>query len=265
MTLSISQRWWIVARPNPSAHFRLFCFPHAGGNASTSRSWHASLPSAVEVYGVQLPGRANRIGELALTRLADLVEGIGLAIRPLIDRPMVFFGHSMGALLSFELARWVRRHYGVQPIHLFVSGRRAPQLSELDKQTYLASDADFIAKLSGLNGTPSDLFRDSELFDLVLPTVRADFKAVETYRYLEEPPLDCPITVYGGTEDPESQHGRMEAWDTQTTVGCSTHIVRGGHFFVQSNERELLFLLNASLLQVIDSYSRTRPFIDQRL
>jgi medium-chain acyl-[acyl-carrier-protein] hydrolase len=246
---SPSERWWLVPRLNAAALIRLFCFPHAGGTASLCRTWHATLPSEIEVCGAQLPGRANRISEPAFSRLTDLVEAIGAAMTPLLDKPVAFFGHSMGAVVSFELARWLRRHHGLQPVHLFVSGRRAPQLPQTNAPTYLTRDDQFLATLGELNGTPQDFFREQALLELILPTLRADFEAVETYRYLDEPPLDCPIMVFGGRDDEESIDGRLDAWQSQTNRSCSKYMMDGGHFFIHSNEQRMLSLIRTGLLR----------------
>src|ERR1051325_6521141 len=228
-------RWWVVARPNPAATLRLLCFPHAGGSASTFHAWHANLPAEAEVRAAQLPGRANRIAEPAFKRIGDLVEEIGATILPLADRPIALFGHSMGAIVSFEIARWLRRHRGVEPAHLFVSGRRAPHLPDrTNPPRYLANDDDLLAKLAELDGTPADVFRDPELFKSLVPTLRADFEVVETYDYAGEPPLDCPITAFGGHDDTETHDGRLDAWQSQTTRTFSRHFFDGGHFFLQS-------------------------------
>ena len=248
---AVPGRWWVVPRPNPDAGLRLICFPYAGGNASMCRSWHASLPWDVEVCAAQLPGRANRISEPAFNRLAGLVEAIGAVIEPLCDRPVALFGHSMGAVVAFEVARWLRRHGRPAPVHLLVSGRRAPHLPQTRPPNYLANDEEFIAKLGELNGTPPDLFRHPEILQLLLPTLRSDFQAIETYQYTEEPPLNCPITVFGGRDDEESGGVMLDAWQRHTKVNCSKHLMDGGHFFIHSDEPRLLSLLRLELLRTL--------------
>src|SRR6202521_4801574 len=122
--------WYVAHPPNPDAALKLFCFPYAGGSASAFRSWHLALPREVEVCGVQLPGRANRLLEPAFTCIPDLLEELAPALLAVADRPFAFFGHSMGAIVAFELSRWLQRHKEVMPKHLFVSGRRAPQIPD---------------------------------------------------------------------------------------------------------------------------------------
>jgi medium-chain acyl-[acyl-carrier-protein] hydrolase len=194
--------WWVRSKPNPQAALRLLCFPYAGGTASVFRAWHLALPE-VEVYGIQLPGRANRFLEPAFTRAPDLVEVLAPALEGLFDKPFVFFGHSMGAIISFELARWLRCHGKPLPRRLFVSGRRAPQTPDAVPPRYLLNDVDFITSLSELNGIPDEVMNNPELVRLALPALRADVELSETYEYREEPPLECPITAFGGVDDNE--------------------------------------------------------------
>jgi medium-chain acyl-[acyl-carrier-protein] hydrolase len=252
--VSVFDRWWVIPRPNSAASLRLVCFPHAGGNASVFRAWHTSLPSEIEVCAVQLPGRANRMAEPAINRLADLVEAIGVAMTPLLDKPVALFGHSMGALMGFEVARWLRRHRGLLPAHLMVCGRRAPQLPATESPHYLQDDEAFLANLSRLKGTPVDLLHD--LLPLILPTMRADFEAVETYKYTDEPPLACPITVFGGRDDEESLEGRLTAWQSQTTGTFSEYLMDGGHFFMHADEQGMLSRMGGELQETIAELRR---------
>src|SRR5438552_7109196 len=124
--LPVTDSWLACLKPRPHAAVRLFCFPYAGGGASAFRCWPDALPASIEVCPVQLPGRETRFREPPYTRLAPLAEALGHALRPFLDRPFAFFGHSMGALVAFELTRWLRRAGGPQPAHLFVSACAAP-------------------------------------------------------------------------------------------------------------------------------------------
>src|ERR1051325_10798789 len=199
-----SDPWITIAGPNPQAGMRLFCFPYAGGSSLIYRQWHESLPYDVEVCLVQLTGRGSRLMETPYKRVGPLVEAVAGAIQPLLDRPFAFFGHSMGAIICFELARHLRRQRpDTQPAYLFVSGRRAPQFPDTDRVTYDLPEPELIAELRRLHGTPQEVLEHPELMRLMLPLLRADFELVQTYEYTPEPPLGCPIAVFGGLQDYE--------------------------------------------------------------
>ncbi|HEX8853681.1 MAG TPA: thioesterase domain-containing protein, partial [Pyrinomonadaceae bacterium] len=149
-------------------------------------------------------------------------------------------GHSMGAILSFELTRALRRRHSLAPLHLFVSGRRAPHVRSDERVTYNLPTAEFIERLRHLKGTPAEVLEHEELLQLMLPILRADFELVETYRYEDEPPLSCPISVYGGLEDAEVEQEHLRAWCEQTIAACSLKMFEGDHFFLQTAQRLLL-------------------------
>jgi medium-chain acyl-[acyl-carrier-protein] hydrolase len=225
----------------------MFCFPYAGASASIFRSWHTRLPEQVETYGIQLPGRGNRTFEPPFTRVSELVDKLGAALLPLLDRPFVFFGHSMGAILSFELARSLRRNQQVSPAHLFVSGRRAPQIADTSPPLHLMNDVSFLTTVKELNGTPPEVLANVELLQLLLPALRADTELCETYAYVNDAPLPCPITAFGGRSDDEETLNLMEGWRLQTQNRFCLHPLEGDHFFIRSSEQELLNLLRVEL------------------
>jgi medium-chain acyl-[acyl-carrier-protein] hydrolase len=243
-------RWLYCFRPAPKAGLRMFCFPYAGGNAMVFRDWAAKLPPGVEVSAVQLPGRGNRMQEPPMTRLAELVEAMAPALLPHLDQPFVFFGHSMGATLSFELARWLRRERGPSPLKLFVSGRSAPQLNKTHPPIHDLPQPELVEELKRLNGTPHEVLEHPELMELMLPLLRADFCVCDTYEYTEAPPLDCPITVFGGLEDTGIPRRNLEAWREQTTAAFTLRMLPGDHFFLHSKTSLLLQLLSAELQQL---------------
>lgn len=239
--------WWVLSRPNPGAALRVFCLPYAGASASIYRSWHTALPAEVEVFGVQLPGRSNRYSEPPFTRVKDLVDSLVPALVPLLDRPFVFFGHSMGAIASFEAARWLRRYRERVPDHLFVSGRRAPQIPDTSPPMHLMNDEEIIAKISELNGTPRSILNNAEMRQMILPVIRADAAICETYKYVDDAALPCPITAFCGLEDREETPELSKEWRVQTTSVFTLHELKGDHFFIHSNERKLLRLLGQDL------------------
>ncbi len=239
---------WVSWRsPNPQASLRLFCFPYAGGAALTFRTWHNSLPIAIEICPVELPGRGNRITSVPFTRLQLLVQAIAIAILPYLDKTFAFFGHSMGGLVSFELARLLRKNYGKSPVHLFVSGYRAPQVDDPDPPIHALPEPEFLEELRRLNGTPEVVLENTELMQMLLPALRADFAVIETYAYTPEPPLDCPITAFGGLQDQEVSCDDLKAWIEQTNAAFSLHTLPGDHFFLQSAQPLLLQSLSQEL------------------
>jgi medium-chain acyl-[acyl-carrier-protein] hydrolase len=242
--------WLVIPRENPSARLRLFCFPYAAGTAMTFRKWPESLPGGVEVCAVQPPGRGDRLREKPFGSLLPLVRAIAHAVAPRLDKPFAFFGHSMGAMIGFELARHLRREMGLLPAHMFISGRRAPQLDRSERVTYNLPESEFIDSLRDLNGTPPEVLEHRELMQLMLPLLRADFAVCQTYSYLHEPPLDCPFTVFGGLSDPEVSRRQLEAWREQTSGPWALRRLPGDHFFLHSAQGTLLSLLSHELNKI---------------
>ncbi|MBD1902832.1 thioesterase II family protein [Trichocoleus sp. DQ-A3] len=244
-------------KPNPLSSLRLFCFPYAGGGALNFRTWSQGLPVGVEVCAVELPGRGKRILEAPFTQALPLVQAIAHALLPYLDKPFAFFGHSMGALVSFEVARLLRREYGMSPVHLFVSGRSAPQLPLQEPPIHSLPQPAFIEELRRLNGTPKAVLENVELMELLLPILRADFAVLETYVYAAEPPLQCPITAFGGLQDVKVSVDRLEAWRQQTSAKFSLQMLPGDHFFVQSAQPLLLQFLSRELnsISTVGKYS----------
>lgn len=235
--------WLYCPRPNPEARLRLFCFPYAVGTANVFRPWADSFPAEIELYAIQLPGRGPRLTEPAFDTLAPLVQALGRSLHRYFEEPFAFFGHSMGALVSFELARYLRREWGLEPAHLFFSGRRAPQLAEKEPPVHLLSHAQLLEKMRSLNGTPPEVLNNREFVELMLPIFRADFSVCETYAYIPELPFQCPISVFGGLEDEDVDRLGLEAWGVQTTSRFSLHMLAGDHFFLHTCRRQLLEML----------------------
>lgn len=243
----IHSRWLEGYKPRPNAAFRLFCFPFAGGTAASFRSWPGNLPGFIEALPIQLPGRGGRFLEMPSSRLTEIVEVLGHALPPFFDRPFAFFGHSMGALIAFELARWLRWERNVSPAHIFVSGRRAPQLPERDPITHNLPEAEFMQKLRSLNGTPKRVFDHPELMQLMIPMLRADFSVCETYKYRSDSPLNCPLTIFGGAGDTAIPREHLELWREHTTSVFSLHMFPGDHFFLKSAQHEMLGVIAQQL------------------
>ena len=216
------------------------------------RGWQESLPASVEVCPLQLPGRERRLPEKAFTRMEPLVGEIAKVLLPYLDKPFAFFGHSMGGIISFELTRRLRREHGLQPEQLFVSGRRAPQIPSTKPITYDLPEEELIEELRRLNGTPKEVLEHPELLGLLLPVLRADFELIQTYQYTAEPPLDCPISAFGGLEDVDVGRELLEGWREQTTASFALRILPGDHFFLHSSKGTLLRILSQEISQVVD-------------
>lgn len=232
-------RWLKRVPRGPRARVRLFCFPYAGGGASAYRLWGAGLPPWIEPVAVQLPGREERLVEPPYTAIAPLVQGALKAMGPFFDLPFALFGHSMGALVVFELARALRRLRCAEPAHLFVSGRCAPELPHPLPPLAGKLDADLMRQLARLGGTPPEVLASDELMELVLPIFRADVTVCEKYEYRPELPLGCAISAFGGLGDPVILRDTLLTWEKQTTRGFTLRMVPGGHLFV-NEARDLL-------------------------
>lgn len=178
--------------------------------------------------------------EAPFTRLGSLVETLERALHPYLDKPFAFFGHSMGALISFELARHLRRRSGVSPVHLLVSGARAPQRKDPFPPIHRLPDTGFVQQLRRLGGTPEDVLKNPEFMSLMLPTIRADFALCETYVHRFEPPLTCPISVYGGHQDSRVAYEDLLAWRYQTRSSFRVLVFPGRHFFLHTAEAAIV-------------------------
>ena len=246
---SSSSPWLVWHRRNPDARLRLFCFPYAGGSATIFRNWHTKLQTDLEIIAIELPGRGSRINEAAYDRLKPIIEAAAPAIIPHLTKPYVFFGHSMGALLSFEMARYLRRHHPhvLAPSHLFVSGRSAPQCDKERLLLHTLAEPDLVREIRRLNGTPAEILADPELMELVLPLLRSDFAVYDTYVYEHDEPLSCPISAYAGLQDREMTRAEVKAWGEQTSGAFRISMFPGDHFFIHADERLLLQTLAREL------------------
>jgi medium-chain acyl-[acyl-carrier-protein] hydrolase len=243
-------RWLAYRDVNPRAKMRMFCFPYAGGGASIYRGWGASLPSDLEVCPVQIPGRESRLREPPFSEPGRMIPAIADALDPYWDLPFVFFGHSMGAMISFELTRELRRRGRTQPLHLFVSGRRAPQMPAREEPIHALPEPEFIEKLRELNGTPEEVLQHAELMKLILPILRADFGINETYEYTEEAPLDAGISAFGGLGDEDVTREDVEAWKENTRSKFRMRMLPGDHFFINSGKDLVLESVSRDLAEL---------------
>ncbi|WP_437654253.1 thioesterase II family protein [Sorangium sp. So ce1182] len=253
-TRSTSDTWVGCPRPNPASRLRLFCFPYAGGGASAYSTWWRELPAHTELCAIRLPGREARMSEPPFDRLTPLVQALATAIEGWLTKPFAFYGHSLGSLVSFELARELRRRGAPLPRHLFVSGRRAPHLP-VAAPLHGLSDAAFLAWLRRMGGTPEEVLREPELLALFLPVLRADVAVNEVEPFVPGPPLDCPISAFGGLDDERASRADIEAWRELTRGPFRVEMFPGGHFFVRSAREPLLRSVSA----LLDGVERDLP------
>ena len=231
---------WIV-RPDerPGAALRLFCFPYAGGSAAMYQRWPRGVSVEVEVCAVELPGRGRRFADRLVHDFFELVVETAEGVAPMLGPRFAFFGHSMGALVSFELARAMRREFGVTAEHLFVSAWRAPQLP-LGSALHRLPEMEFVERLQArFSGIPEGVLRDREIMDMMLPVPRADLAVCETYSYASDEPFDCPITVLGGHEDHWVNAAELAAWTIHSSHSTNVEMFPGDHFFI-NDARQLV-------------------------
>lgn len=226
---------WIGRRLTAEAglDLRLFCLPCAGGGASAFRAWRADLPASIDLCPIQLPGRETRLHEHPFTTMEPLVAALADALEPHLGMPYALFGHSMGALTAFELARELRRRGKPEAVRLFVAGFASPETPRT-RERHRMNDRDLIAELRDFGGTPAVLLNDAEMMRHVLPILRADFSVIETYRRRDEAPLDIPISGMAGAEDREAPAVAMTGWGRQSSAGFRLTVFSGDHFFVHA-------------------------------
>ncbi|WP_119730358.1 thioesterase II family protein [Thermomonospora amylolytica] len=223
--------WLRRLRPAPEAGVRLVCFPYAGGSAVMYRGLADRLWPAVEVLAVQYPGRQDRRREALVHDIGELADRIAPHVP--VDADLAFFGHSMGAVVGYEVARRLEREAGVVLRELFASGRRAPSRARPPLRP--RDEEEFVAWLITLGGAGAGLLNDPEMRALFLPVLQADHGAIEAYRHSPGPVLNCPITVLTGESDPLTTLAEARDWARHTTAGTEVRVFAGGHFFIESD------------------------------
>ncbi|MCS0603072.1 alpha/beta fold hydrolase [Streptomyces sp. LP11] len=242
-TLAEQDRLWLRRyHPRPDAPARLVCLPHAGGSATFYHPVSASMPDSVDVLCVQYPGRQDRRGEPPATSIGDLAERITDVLLPWTDRPLVLFGHSMGASLGFEIARRLEHEHGIVPRALVASARRAPSCPR-DESVHLRDDDGLVEEMRQLSGTDAAILDDVELIRMALPAIRADYRIAETYRYEAGPNVTCPIVGLVGDADPKVTVAEARAWSRHTDGTFEFRVFEGGHFYLTAHQKDILALL----------------------
>lgn len=246
-------KWISFPKKQPNAKLRLFCFSYAGSGASVYRRWPNTILSEVEICAVKLPGHEGRFIEEPYRRVTKLVEDLASDIFPLFNKPFLFFGHSLGAHISFYLARYLRKNYKLCPLHMFVSGARAPHLPERPGSLHYKMEKDiFIKKLIELGGMAEEILQNKELIDLLLPILRADVEILNTTEYYEEEPLDCSISSFGGLHDPRVSREDTEAWNKHTHGDFCLTMISGKHLFINTHREQVIDLVNRDVSSYLE-------------
>lgn len=238
--------WFPALRNQPGSDLRLIAFPYAGGGIPAFRSWPDLLPPSFELRVAQLPGRGSRYREPRFHTMEPAIEALEQSILPLLDRPFAFFGHSLGALLAFEVTHRLRLR-GLKPVHLFVSGRIAPQLTSRFPPIHHLSEDLFLEELKAFNGMSQAILDSREILEIVLPIVRSDFALLESYRYVKAEPLACPITIFGGWQDRQTNQKELSGWQEHTLHPSDLQMLPGDHFFIDSARATLVTSITSKL------------------
>jgi medium-chain acyl-[acyl-carrier-protein] hydrolase len=233
--------------PRPRPTLRLFCFPYAGAGAAAFRDWDRGLPAELEVAAVRLPGRESRFLEEPYETLEPMIEALLDVLARHRDVPFAFFGHSLGALVAYELTCALHERAAPLPVHLFASGRVAPHLKDPDGDVHKMTDAQLVQELRERGQTPEEVLENDELLEMLLPAVRADFAVAELYQPRSRPPLPLPLTAFGGTEDPDVPEFAVQAWAEHTRATFAHRMFAGGHFFLDEHREPLLRTIGETL------------------
>lgn len=232
-----------MVRPHrvTAPRLRLVCFPYAGGGPAAFRPWARLLPPDVELCIVHLPGREGRWRDPVISHADGLIGPIAEALLPLLTTPYVFYGHSLGTLVGFEVARYLDRVHGTVPTQFVGGAHRAPHLPNSHPEIRHLGNDPFVEEINRrYGGIPQLVLDNRELLELMLPALRADFSVYETYEYREAPPLRCPMTVFGGTDDRFVSASEIAAWRRHTSARFQDPMLPGDHFFIQPH-RTVLF------------------------
>ncbi len=250
---------WLIrfSRRNGSTpSVRLFCFHFAGGSALSFKSWPQYLPKNIELIAIQLPARDGRYTETALTDTRKIVDALSQEIAPYLDMPYIIFGHSLGALISYELLQALNKP-NVRPPHLFIpSAYRAPHLPARAKPAYTLPDKDFIIRLEEFEGTSKTVLDNEELMAAFLPRIRADFQVLETYQYQQRTRLNTRILAVMGKDDSHVKDTELMEWEGHTQKSFACRFFEGGHFFIQTAEKELIQMIQHECQLLTQSIAR---------
>lgn len=229
--------WFYVPQPNYEAKMRLFCFPYAGGTAEIYYDWQYEMPEEIEMVAIHYPGHIQRSKEKLFTRLSRLVESIGEEIEQYTDKPYAFFGHSMGALIAYELSRHFASEGRKMPEYLFLSARRSPCLPVIHPCIHKLTTEECISVMRGFNMIPEEVIDNKTMIEKILPVIKADFEMIETWQFdAKTSLLDIPISAFGGTNDSLATKKDIEAWEKMTSAKFNAYFFPEKHFFILNDE-----------------------------
>ncbi|MBE2224880.1 MAG: thioesterase [Anaerolineae bacterium] len=248
---TLTTQWVSCPKYVTTPKLRLICFPPAGSGTVIYQKWAKQIPPEVEMWIMRLPGRETRLREPTLTHVSTIVESVAEMLIPHLQQPYILFGHSLGSLVCFELCCYLRENKRPLPLHLLLSGHRAPHRPPLNPPVHQANNQIFLDRIKKMGGTPDKFFEMKELVAMMLPALRADFTAWETYQYQPHPPLDIPITALGSDDDHDATQADIFAWEQHTTGEFTAHIFHGNHFYFLNEPEPLLNLINDTLAQYL--------------
>lgn len=234
----------------------LICFPYAGGSSSIYSKWKHFADENIKVIPVELAGRGKRLKEPFYKNMAETIDDVFREISPLLDKqPYALFGHSMGSSIVFELSHKILQNKKNGPVHLFVSGRCPPIIHKEDKKIHQLPDNEFMTEILETGGTPAEVFENKELREIFLPILRADYKMIEDYNYIDKDiKLNCGISVFNGKEDKMTTYQKIRKWEEYTTGKTEVYEFEGGHFFIHNYGSEIMNIINKTLKELPVNY-----------
>ncbi len=240
------ERWLWRPLPRPGARLLLLCFPHAGGGTSAFHRWVETLPAEVELLAVQLPGRQTRIRERPYDDWDELLHRLGQVVSTVVDRPFALFGHSLGAMMAYELTRRLTAGDNAGPHRLLLAGCRAPDVPLLLPAIHRLPDDEFTRNLPLVASTPPEVLADRRIMRLVRPLMRADLTLAETWPPIAPTRVHVPATAFAGRDDTVAPPWSMHRW-SRFLGPLTVHVLAGDHFFPRSGNSAFLELVAAEL------------------
>jgi medium-chain acyl-[acyl-carrier-protein] hydrolase len=242
-------KWFLTQNPRPDAQFRLFCFPYAGGSAAAYAAWGKLIPPNVELVAIQPPGRANRMNEKLLTSVEQMADQISQVIAPLLDRPYVIYGHSLGAAVSFEFLHKLHERRLPPPIRYFCGARRAAHNAPRIPPIHDYPLEQFKSELRDSYGTSEMILNNPELMEIFAPILRTDFAAAYAYRRRPLVKLECEVSAFCGAADDKVLFEDMVGWQEHFTKAVDFKVFEGGHMFLDENREAVIDAVCASFAQ----------------